>query len=448
MVERGPGDGADRGTTPLRPSAGRRRTTYTDDGDTVIIPAVQAQRRPLDDDATQLLRPVHAGTRPVYPEDRQNRQTLQNRQVPTRPQVATRPPTRTRPETRMPDPAAERRRHRREPAAQRPRRLRRFFKVTGLVLVLLLAGFGGMAYGQWQKIESNISKVQVAALPDKPAPAVPQAMNILLIGSDSRISKGDPAKGWVAGEQRADSMMLVHIAKDRKNVDVVSIPRDTWVDIPDQGPGKINSAYTYGGPSRLVQTVNMLSPALSVDHMVIMDFTGFKAMTDALGGVTLTVPKATGDSKNWFRAGTYKMSGKQALGYVRQRHNLPNGDFDRMKRQQNWIRAVVKQALSRNTLTNPLKLNAFLVEATKSVTVDEHFSTGEMTDLALSLKSLNASDIRFMTMPNLGVGWEGDQSIVRIDDVKAASLLSAMADDQVTDWLEVHKPELLEEIPR
>jgi LCP family protein required for cell wall assembly len=348
----------------------------------------------------------------------------------------------------VPEPATERRRHRREPPAPRPRRLRRFLKVTGIVLVLLLAGFGGMAYGQWQRIADNISKVSIAGLPDNPAPAVPQAMNILLVGSDSRLSKGDAAKAWVPGEQRTDSMMLVHISKDRKNVDVVSIPRDSWVDIPDQGPGKINSAYAYGGPSRLVQTVKTLSPVLSVDHMVIMDFTGFKAMTDALGGVTITVPKATGDSKNWFPAGTYKMTGKQALGYVRQRHNLPNGDFDRMKRQQNWIRAVIKQAMSAETLTNPLKLNAFLNEATKSVTVDEHFSTGEMTDLALSLKSLSPSAMRFMTLPNLGVGWEGDQSIVRIDDVKSASLLSAMADDQVTQWLEVNKPELLEGTPR
>jgi anionic cell wall polymer biosynthesis LytR-Cps2A-Psr (LCP) family protein len=137
------------------------------------------------------------------------------------------------------------------------------------------------------------------------------------------------------------------------------------------------------------------------------------------------------------------MTGKQALGYVRQRHGLPNGDFDRVKRQQNWIRAVIKQALSQDTLTNPKALTDFLDAATKSVTVDENFDIGIMRDLALSLKSVRSSDIRFMTLPNLGTDMEGDQSIVRIDDVKSASLFTAMQQDQVTDWLQYNQPDLL-----
>jgi anionic cell wall polymer biosynthesis LytR-Cps2A-Psr (LCP) family protein len=182
--------------------------------------------------------------------------------------------------------------------------------------------------------------------------------------------------------------------------------------------------------------------------MVVADFTGFKDMTDAVGGVEITVPVATGDNRNWFEAGTHRMTGKQALGYVRQRHNLPAGDLDRVKRQQNWIRAVIKEALSRDTLTSPVELNNFLNALSKSVSVDEGFGIGDMRDLALSLRSLRADDIRFMTMPNVGSYMEGDQSVVGVDDVKAAGLFTAMANDQTAQWLEVNKPEMLEGNPR
>jgi anionic cell wall polymer biosynthesis LytR-Cps2A-Psr (LCP) family protein len=167
-------------------------------------------------------------------------------------------------------------------------------------------------------------------------------------------------------------------------------------------------------------------------------------MTDALGGVKITVPSATQDSRNFFPAGTYRMNGKQALGYVRQRHGLPNGDFDRMKRQQNWIRAVIKEAMSKGTLTDPLKLNRFLQAATKAVALDDGWGINDVRGLALSLTSLKTTDIRFITAPNVGTDWEGDQSIVRLDDVKGPSLWAAIANDQVTEWLTVNKPDLLQ----
>jgi LCP family protein required for cell wall assembly len=385
-------------------------------------------RPPLEDDATQLLRPIRAhtpGTRPA----------------------GTRPPG-SRPQTRMPDPAAERRSHRKEVRRKR-HRIRSFFKVTAIVLVLVVAGLGGLAYGYQSKIAAQISKFDLGGVPqhERPVAAVPEAMNILLVGSDSRLSKGKPAAGWQAGEQRADSLMLVHVAADRKSVDVVSIPRDSWVEIPGEGFSKINGAYAYGGPPGLLRTVEALS-GVRIDHMVVADFTGFKDMTDAVGGVEITVPVATGDNRNWFEAGTHRMTGKQALGYVRQRHNLPAGDLDRVKRQQNWIRAVIKEALSRDTLTSPVELNNFLNALSKSVSVDEGFGIGDMRDLALSLRSLRADDIRFMTMPNVGSYMEGDQSVVGVDDVKAAGLFTAMANDQTAQWLEVNKPEMLEGNPR
>jgi LCP family protein required for cell wall assembly len=426
MVQRGPVDGDDGATRAYPPPRSRTRRTSSDDGDTVILPAVRASRPRVDDDATQVITPVRmkaAGPRPV----------------------GNRAPG-TRPATRMPDPAAERRSHRKAPSTKR-HRVRGFVKVTVIVLVLLLAGVGGLFFGYQHKIAAQINKFSLGTIENRPVAAVPEAVNILLVGSDSRLSKGEPAGGWQEGEQRADSLMLVHIAENRKSVDVVSIPRDSWVDIPNEGKAKVNSAYTYGGPERLILTVEALS-GVRIDHMVVADFTGFKEMTDAVGGVEITVPVATGDSRNWFEAGTHRMSGKQALGYVRQRHNLPNGDFDRVKRQQNWIRAVIKEALSRDTLTSPVELNNFLNALSKAVSVDDQFDIGTMRNLALSLRSMRADDIRFMTMPTLGTGMEEGQSIVYVDETKATSLFAAMANDQMSGWLEVNKPELLEAVPR
>jgi LCP family protein required for cell wall assembly len=300
-----------------------------------------------------------------------------------------------------------------------------------------------MAYGLQQQLSANIDRFGLGNIGgDRPkVVAPPEALNVLLVGSDSRVAQGDPGK-WVKDEQRTDSMMVVHVAADRKSVDVVSIPRDSWVDIPGFGKGKINSAYANGGPPLLIQTVEQLT-GVRIDHMGIIDFTGFKDMTDALGGVELTVPVATQDSRNYFKAGTYRMNGKQALGYVRQRHGLPGGDFDRMKRQQNWIRAVLKEAMSKGTLTDPIKLNNFLQAATKAMALDDSWSVGDIRSLALSLTSLKTSDIRFMTAPNVGPDMEGDQSIVRLDDVNGPSLWAAIANDQVGDWLTVNKPDLL-----
>jgi LCP family protein required for cell wall assembly len=417
MVRRGPFEGDD-GATSVFPPARSSRAPGGFDDSTVVLPAIRAPRRSIDDDDTQLLRPIDSRTRPPQ-------------------RNGTRPPPRT-PET----PPA---RHSRQgPPPKKPKsKAKKALRILAIVSVLLVAGFGGMAYGLQAKYKGQMGTFSLGDASASRAPvAVPEAMNILLVGSDSRTSKGNAAGNWVSGDQRTDAMMLVHIAKDRKSVDVVSIPRDSWVEIPEQGFGKINSAYAYGGPARLRQTIEQLSN-VHIDHVVIADFTGFKGMTDALGGVEITVPQETWDSRNHFTAGTHLMSGKEALGYVRQRHGLPNGDFDRVKRQQNWIRAVIKQAMSKDTLTNPLKLNSFLDAATKSVSVDDTFDIGTMRDLALSLRSVKPADMRFMTLPNLGTDMEGDQSIVRIDDVKAASFFTAVQQDQMTAWLQVNKPDLL-----
>src|SRR5689334_6318029 len=279
-------------------------------------------------------------------------------------------------------------------APEKPRRVRRIL-VRLLVVVLALAVvLGGAAVGAafWlqHKYDSNIDRFgdPFASIPaaSRPAPAPANVQNILLLGSDSRVSAGDPSQ-WEAGAQRTDAIMVAHVPADRSAIQIVSIPRDSWVDIPGHGKNKINAAFSFGGPSLMVQTVEQLTK-VRINHVVVVDFTGFTSITDALGGVDIDVAKATKDGRASFSAGVQHMDGAQALNYVRQRHGLPGGDFDRVKRHQNWIRAVARETLDRGTLTSPLQLNRVLDATTKTIATDDDFSVGQMRSLALSARNM------------------------------------------------------------
>jgi anionic cell wall polymer biosynthesis LytR-Cps2A-Psr (LCP) family protein len=232
-----------------------------------------------------------------------------------------------------------------------------------------------------------------------------KSMTFLVLGSDSRISAGDPTQ-WRAGAQRTDAIMLLHVPADRQGVDLVSIPRDSWVEIPDHGRAKINAAFSYGGPSLMVATVERLT-SVRIDHVVIADFTGFTTLTDALGGV---------------RLGPEQMDGAQALAYVRQRHGLPGGDLDRVRRQQAWMRAVADKLIDEGGLTNPLRLNRVMNDVTQLLAVDDRLTGTKMRSTALSLRHLHSSDIRTATAPVRRTGWEGQQNVVYLADDEAEAL--------------------------
>ena len=284
-----------------------------------------------------------------------------------------------------------------------------------------------------------------AAIPPQSRPepvADGAARTYLLLGSDSRISAGD-ASQWQAGAQRTDAIMLVHLPADRSGLYVMSIPRDTWVDVPGHGRAKVNAAYSFGGPALLVQTVEQLT-GLPVDHVGVVDFEGFVAMTDALGGVEITVPEDTGDRRATFPAGTYTMDGKRALDYVRQRYGLDEGDFDRVRRHQNWVRAVLQGAMSRDTFTDPRELDAFLLATTSAVALDSSFDVGELRQLALELRGLGSQDVQLLTVPTAGTGRSADgQSIVLLDEPAAARLWQAVRDGTLPQWVTSEDADLL-----
>jgi LCP family protein required for cell wall assembly len=332
---------------------------------------------------------------------------------------------------------------------ERSRRVRRILVRLLLAVLALSFVLGGAAVvaAVWlqNKYDNNVERFgdPFAGIPaaSRPAPAPANVQNILLLGSDSRVSAGDPTK-WQSGAQRTDAIMVAHIPADRSGVQIVSIPRDSYVEIPGHGKNKINAAFSFGGPQLMVQTVEKLTK-VRIDHVVIVDFTGFTQITDALGGVTINVAEATKDERSSFAAGPQRMDGEQALKYVRQRHNLPGGDFDRVKRHQNWIRAVARETLDRGTLTNPLQLNRVLDATTKTIATDDGFSVGEMRSLALSARSMRASNLQFLTAPVEGTGWAGKASIVVLDESANTDLWKAMAADRMAPWIADHEGALL-----
>src|SRR3954469_23927263 len=142
--------------------------------------------------------------------------------------------------------------------------------------------------------------------------------------------------------------MIARCSADRQHAQLISIPRDSWVDIPGHGMNKINASYAFGGPSLLIQTVEQLTE-VRIDHYVAIDFDGIAEVTDALGGVDVEVAESTQNGPYTFTAGVNHISGEQARWYLGQRYGLAGGDFDRVKRQQQYLRAVFDKLFSSDT---------------------------------------------------------------------------------------------------
>jgi LCP family protein required for cell wall assembly len=340
---------------------------------------------------------------------------------------------------------------------RRRRRLRRLWISLAIIFGLLLAAVAGGAW--WARsftaqLDRNIERFGdpfaplPADRPTKPAGEAAKALNILLLGSDSRISAGDPSQ-WVAGAQRTDAIMIMHVDAARTGATIMSIPRDSWVEIPGHGNAKINAAFSWGGPTLMVRTVEKYTH-VRIDHVVMIDFEGFKALTDSLGGVTINVAKATHDEAGSFEAGPQRMDGATALRYVRQRHNLPGGDFDRVQRQQNWIRSIMREALAKDSLTDIPTMTDVLSDVTKAIATDEGFSFGQMRDLVWSMRHVHENGVRFFTAPVKGTGWspDGKQSIVLLDQKKNAGLWAAVVQDNLGGWIRDNDPALLGEVVR
>ena len=269
--------------------------------------------------------------------------------------------------------------------APRPRRKRRrhlVLKTLSVLLVLILAWGGFLVWDA----NSNIGRVSaLTGSADTPG------TTYLLAGSDSR-ADGAVQDGF-EGSERADSIMLVNVAPNGQAV-ALSIPRDTYAEIPGVGWDKINASYAYGGPQLLVETVEKLT-GLTVDHFVQIGMGAVPDMVDAVGGVELCYDHDSNDEYsglNW-TAGCHTVDGPTALQFSRMRYQDPEGDIGRTKRQRQVISKVVSAAASPATLINPARTLSVERAGSKSFTVDEDSSIVTIGTLVLALRSASSDEL-------------------------------------------------------
>ncbi len=356
----------------------------------------------------------------------------------------------------------------------RRRRSRKGLAVVVTMVLTLAIGFAG-AKVLAARYEDSVNRADLLGTAARGAnaetPRISGPLTFLLIGSDSRAGANanpdtpDGSPAAISGE-RSDTIMLVHVPKPTDRAYVISVPRDSYVPIMGKdgtlgGKDKINAAFARGGAPRLVQTLNSFTGG-RIDYPVIVDFAAIRTLTDLVGGVDVVVEKTSVDGYRFlpentrypttpcedgqgrdrrcltFQAGTLHLDGQLAEYYVRQRLGLPRGDFDRVERQQQYLRALMAKVSDGGILTNPLKFDRFVRAAAGAVTVDRRMP---VQTLAFSLRGLSPSTLTFMTMPVARLARVPDVGSVMIpDQAKCAELFTALRTDTLDQYVLRYPP--------
>ncbi|WP_225840415.1 LCP family protein [Streptomyces sp. NK08204] len=298
------------------------------------------------------------------------------------------------------------------------RRRRRLVEGTALGLAVVVVAAGGVGWALYAKLSANITADDAAARElaryerERPTALVRDAQNILLIGSDTRAGDGNGRYGRDLGSERSDTTILLHLAADRRSATAVSLPRDLMVHIPGcrRADGSrsepvfalFNRAFEVGGTACTIRTVEKLT-GIRIDHHVVVDFSGFTAMVDAVDGVQVCLKEPIDDKAARLKlpAGKVELDGEQALGYVRARKSLGDGsDTERMQRQQRFLAALVSKVQSSDVLLNPVELYPVLDAATSSLTTDpELASLRGLYQLVRGLRGIPTEHVQFLTVP-------------------------------------------------
>jgi LCP family protein required for cell wall assembly len=341
-------------------------------------------------------------------------------------------------------------------SAAKPRKRGRFRRsprwakvlmVLGIVIVVLAGGTAGGAWLLVNRYEGKVAHEDLlgdAAAPAGEAPKLtaPVPINLLLLGSDSR--DGETNKGHVAG-QRSDTIMLLHINAAHDSASIISIPRDSYVDIPaggtwKGGKNKLNAAFAFGGAPLAAKAVIELT-GLTLDGALVVNFSGIREMVDAVGGVQVCVDydvKSSFSTKLW-KKGCHDMGGAEAEEFMRERKNVPGGDIGRVHQQQLVVQGVIQKVSAGGLLTNPLTLDKLLVTAAGSLTVDKNL---DLRELALSVKGVQPGNVKYATAPYSSLDLKTSAgSAVQLNDAKVATMFAAVKADTLDQWLVANPPE-------
>lgn len=338
-------------------------------------------------------------------------------------------------------------------------------KTVLAVLSALILIVSGMGYYSVGRLGGNLSSSDLS-LSDDELDGEDGAVDILLVGSDSRTdAQGNPLSeeelarlnaGESDGELNTDTIMVIRVPNDGSRATAVSIPRDTYIHDSTYGNTKINGIYgQYANDKReelladgekegkdleekvaqaaqqgLIDAVADLT-GVEVDHYAQVGLLGFVLLTDAVGGVEVCLNEAVDEplSGAKFPAGRSTLDGKEALAFVRQRHDLPRGDLDRIVRQQVFMASLVNEAISAGTLSNPAKLRELSNAVERSVNVDSGWN---VMSLVSQMSDLAAGNVTFSTIPVTSVNGVGDygESIVTVDPQQVHTFMEDLAKEQ------------------
>ncbi|WP_435848845.1 LCP family protein [Streptomyces lavendulae] len=315
------------------------------------------------------------------------------------------------------------------------------------VLSLVVLGSGAVGHAVMTGLDTGIERVD----PFKDMKNRPQAghgVNFLLVGTDGRekITPEEKREYRLGGApcHCTDTVMLVHLSADRERASVISLPRDSYAEVPAHQdlvtgkahkahPVKLNAAYAEGGPNLTVRTVENMT-RVKIDHYLEVDFTSFMKTVDAMGGVEICTAKAMHDTYTGLDLlpGTHRLTGGQALQYVRSRHVDGASDLGRMQRQQRFIAALIKQATGGGVLLNPVKFKEVSSTLLGSVRADRGFGSEQMLALGQAMRGFTPSSSEFASVPVGDPSFQvkGIGSTVKWDEPKAAKLFEALRQDQ------------------
>jgi LCP family protein required for cell wall assembly len=318
---------------------------------------------------------------------------------------------------------------------------------AAILATVIVVSTSLVAYARYRTVYSSIKRVSVSSAElGKHRPPYTAALNILIIGSDSRAgTNGAFGNASVITGARSDTVMLLHIAPGHQRADIISFPRDSMIpiyacqaDTKDGFPGQqaqsglepLNSTFAYGGPVCLWKTIEQQTN-IRIQHFIEVNFTGFQSIVDDVGGVSVCLPTAIDAPAAGLKlpAGLQTVTGAQALAFVRAREGVGDGsDLERIQRQQFFLDAVLQKLKSTNLLADPTRIYHVVADAAKSMTVDAGLDLSTMLKIADSMKSLNSGDVDFVSVPN-GL-YAPDPAKVLWTQPEADQLFSAIANDK------------------
>lgn len=312
------------------------------------------------------------------------------------------------------------------------RRPSRWFKVSIITILVLANVAAGIALWTVKTGQDFLARADtddaVTGVLDS---ASGDSLTFLVLGSDSREGLDDLTNFGSFGGARGDVIILVRVDGSGSKMQMLSIPRDLWVDIPGHGENRVNAAYALGGSRLMVETIKE-NLGVEVNHYVEIDFVGFQDMVDELGGITIEFPYPARDAKSGLRvdAGLQRLDGRMALAYARSRHYQENrsgswqsvdaNDFGRSARQQQVIRAIMSEIKSPSSIT---EAGAVARSMSKHVTIDTRLAGASAASLAWDFRGVLTGALEGITLPAVSKNI-GGRSVVVAQEPEASQVLA------------------------